>query len=148
FGTQETVAWFEGRGVALKTEADGRMFPTTDDSETIISCLVNAASRAGVEIRTRAAATDVDLADSAFAVQLKSGDSLAADRILVATGGAPAGYRWAAKLGHTIESPVPSLFTFKIDDPRVSGLAGVSVPDARVRLDGSKDVHEGPLLVT
>lgn len=149
FGPRETVAWFEERGVQLKTEADGRMFPTTDDSETIIACLVDAARTAGVEIRTRTAVTDVEsVAAGKFNVRLKSGETLIADRVLLATGSAPATYRWAAQLGHTIEPPVPSLFTFNIEDPRLEGLAGVSVPTARVRLDGAKEVHEGPLLVT
>ncbi len=149
FGPRETVAWFEERGVQLKTEADGRMFPTTDDSETIIACLVDAARTAGVEIRTRTAVTDVEsVAAGKLNVRLKSGETLIADRVLLATGSAPATYRWAAQLGHTIEPPVPSLFTFNIEDPRLEGLAGVSVPTARVRLDGAKEVHEGPLLVT
>lgn len=145
FGPRETVAWFEGRGVPLKTEADGRMFPTTDDSETIIAALVGAARAAGVEIRTRAAVVGVE---AGFTLHLKDGSTLPADRVLLATGGAPAAYRWAAALGHAIEPPVPSLFTFKIDDPRLRDLAGVSVPRAHVRLDGAKETHEGPLLVT
>jgi predicted Rossmann fold flavoprotein len=149
FGPRETIAWFENHGVRLKTEADGRMFPTTDDSETVIACLVGAAQDAGVEIRTRAAVTGVEAGvDGEFAVKLKDGSVLAADRVLLATGGAPAAYGWAAALGHTIEPPVPSLFTFNIVDPRLRDLAGVSVPEARVRLDGAKEAHEGPLLVT
>ena len=154
FGPRETVAWFASRGVPLKSEADGRMFPITDDSQTVIDCLLTAARAAGVELRTRAAVTDVaavgpDAAGrTSFRLQVKGGGTLRADRVLLATGGAPAGYRWAQSLGHTIESPVPSLFTFKVADPRLSGLAGVSVPAARVRLDGAKDTHEGPLLIT
>jgi len=154
FGPRETEAWFEGRGVKLKTEADGRMFPTTDDSETVIACLMGAARAAGVELRTRSPVTGVDVAEPVagsgprFTVHLRSGATLHSDRVLLATGGAPAGYRWAQALGHTIEAPVPSLFTFKIDDPRLRGLAGVSVASARVRLDGAKEVHEGPVLVT
>ena len=157
FGQRETVMWFESRGVRLKAEADGRMFPITDDSQTVISCLLEAAAAAGVHLRTRTPVVDVTATDAsatlgtgdgAFTVRLKSGETVAADRVLLATGGAPAGWRWASKLGHTIEPPVPSLFTFEIDDPRLQGLAGVSVPDARVRLDGSRDVHAGPLLIT
>ncbi len=149
FGPRETVAWFEDRGVRLKTEADGRMFPTTDDSETVIACLVGAAQHAGVEIRTRTPVTGVERAAAGeFTAKLKDGSTVAADRVLLATGGAPAAYRWAAELGHTIEPPVPSLFTFNIDDPRLHDLAGVSVPAARVHLQGAKETHEGPLLVT
>jgi predicted Rossmann fold flavoprotein len=154
FGPRETVAWFERRGVKLKTEPDGRMFPVTDDSQTVISCLVEAARAAGVHVRTRAAVALISAAEGAgavaprFMVDLKNGESFAADSVLLATGGAPAGYRWAASLGHTIEPPVPSLFTFKVDDPRLDDLAGVSVPLARVQLAGAKEAHEGPLLVT
>lgn len=148
FGPRQTVEWFEARGVPLKTEADGRMFPTTDDSGTIIDCLVGAAEAAGVELRTRAPVTGVEADGERFVVRLRSGEALTADRLLLATGGAPAGYRWAAALGHTVEPPVPSLFTFEIDDPRLEGLAGLSVPLARVRLEGERGAHEGPLLVT
>lgn len=148
FGPRQTIEWFESRGVSLKTEADGRMFPTTDDSATIIDCLVGAARNDGVELRTRAPVVDVRRADPGFVVALRDGEELVADRVLLATGGAPAGYRWAAALGHAVEPPVPSLFTFNIEDPRLTDLAGVSVPLARVRLAGTKEWHEGPLLVT
>ena len=148
FGPRETIDWFQSRGVKLKTEADGRMFPVTDDSETIINCLVDAAQQSGVDIRTRTAVTGVSSQDPGFTVQLKDGSELAADRVLLATGGAPASYRWVEALGHAVEPPVPSLFTFNIDDPRLADLAGVSVPHARVQLDGAKESHEGPLLVT
>src|SRR5690606_34987170 len=102
----------------------------------------------GVDIRTRTAVTGVSSQDPGFTVQLKDGSELAADRVLLATGGAPASYRWVEALGHAVEPPVPSLFTFNIDDPRLADLAGVSVPHARVQLDGAKESHEGPLLVT
>src|SRR5690606_19903306 len=98
FGPRETVAWFGRRGVPLKTEADGRMFPTTADSQTVVDCLMTAAQGAGVELRTRAAVTgvDTDVVDGGkgFTLQLRSGGTLRADRVLFATGGAPAGYRW------------------------------------------------------
>lgn len=148
FGPRETVAWFEARGVKLKTEPDGRMFPETDDSETVISCLTRAATEAGVVVRTRAAVIGIEAAPVGFTVRLRDGSGVRADRVLLATGGAPAGYRMAAALGHNIEPPVPSLFTFELADPRLEGLAGVSVPVARIKLDGARDVHEGPLLIT
>ena len=151
FGPRETVAWFQARGVALKTEPDGRMFPTSDDSKTIVDCLLAASRSAGVEVRTKTPASEVTASDDGaggYAAALRSGESLRADRLLLATGGSPAGFRWAAKLGHTVEPPVPSLFTFEIDDPRLSGLAGVSVNVGSVRLEGSREVHAGPLLVT
>jgi len=166
FGPRETAAWFAERGVTLKTEPDGRMFPVTDDSATVVDCLLGAARAAGVEVRTRAGVTDVSALGDAdrparapgaaaaggvggvFDLALKGGERLVADRVLLATGGAPAGHRWAAELGHAVEPAVPSLFTFEVADPRLHGLAGVSVPNARVRLEGAKEAHEGPLLVT
>src|SRR5690554_1791533 len=123
FGPKQTVDWFRARGVELKAEADGRMFPVTDDSQTIIDCLVNAAAAAGVEVRTRTAVTGLEAVDGGgFSVLLRDGSSLVADRVVVATGSAPASWRWAEELGHTIEPPVPSLFTFYIDDGRLRDL--------------------------
>ena len=156
FQPKDTIAWFESRGVKLKTEADGRMFPTTDRSETVIECLVKAAATAGVRIRTGMPAKLVtqqpgDGATSGFAITLRNGEILECDRLLLATGSNPLGYRWAKALGHAIEPPVPSLFTFNIPDPRLQGLAGVSVPEASLRLPEagkSLKAQSGPLLVT
>ncbi len=149
FQPRDTMTWFEQRGVALKTESDGRVFPVTDRAETIVDCLLNSARRAGVEIRTQLSITTIEQAvRSGFVIRTKAGESLAADRILLATGSNPQGYAWATALGHTIESPVPSLFTFTIDDARLHGLAGVSVPVARVEIKGSGLTQSGPLLIT
>ncbi|WP_404789680.1 NAD(P)/FAD-dependent oxidoreductase [Altericista sp. CCNU0014] len=151
FQPHDTVAWFESRGVALKTEPDGRMFPTTDDSATIVDCLVHTAQRAGVQVATGAAATEVIPSASGFTVQLKGGKTIGCDRLFLATGSHPLGYRLAASLGHQLVPPVPSLFTFNISDPRLAALAGVSVPLVRVKLlvEGQKPLEqEGPLLIT
>lgn len=149
FGPRETVAWFAQHGVELKAEADGRMFPVTDDSATVIDCLLRTAVEAGVDVRTRAAVTGLEREQNGtFTVSLRDGSQLQADRVLLATGGAPGPWQWAEELGHAIEPPVPSIFTFNITDDRLTELPGVSVPVARVRLDGAKDWQEGPLLVT
>jgi len=163
FQAKDTVAWFQSHGVQLKTEADGRMFPVTDSSETIVDCLFEAAEAAGVKIRTGTAVKSISrrfpLAASergeelkgGFRVELKNDEILECDRILLATGSNPQGYRWAKDLGHTVEPPVPSLFTFNIPDPRLQDLAGVSVNDARLRLpDAPSTLKEqtGPLLIT
>ncbi|MEP0812958.1 NAD(P)/FAD-dependent oxidoreductase [Trichocoleus sp. ST-U2] len=158
FQAKDTVVWFSDRGVQLKTEPDGRMFPITDSSETIVDCLFEAARASGVQIRR---GTPVDKIfrqvtslnqplDTGFEIQLKSGEILKCDRILLATGSNPQGYRWVKTLGHTIEPPVPSLFTFTISDPRLQDLAGVSVESARLRLGVGKTQLEqiGPLLIT
>lgn len=153
FQPQDTVAWFKIRGVTLKTESDGRMFPVTNDSATIVECLVQSAQRAGVEIITGAAVTEISAEDrsSTFTVQLKGGKTIRGDRLLLATGSHPLGYRLATGLGHQIVPPVPSLFTFNVRDARLANLAGVSVPWVRVKLrvEGQKPLEqEGPLLVT
>ncbi len=152
FQPRDTVAWFEGRGVALKTEEDGRMFPVTDDSATIVDCLLAAAQRAGVVVRTgcavRAAARLP--AGGGFRLELAGGEAVTCDRLLLATGGnrSNAGFAIAQAFGHTIEPPVPSLFTFHVDDPRLAGLAGVSVEDAATAVPGTALKERGPLLVT
>lgn len=153
FGPRETVAWFSERGVALKAEADGRMFPTTDDAATVIDCLVGAAARAGVRLRTRCGVRSIRPAlagRNGFAVELLGGETIAADRVLIATGGTrgAAGTTMAQELGHTVEPQVPSLFTFHIGDERLRGLAGVSVADARVAVPGTNLRADGPVLVT
>ncbi len=151
FGAEETVAWFAARGVALKTEADGRMFPETNSSETVVNCLLGAARAAGVVLRTGAAVRSLAVSQASphrFTATLKGGETIAADRVLLATGSNPQVYTWLTALGHEVTPPVPSLFTFKVDDPRLAGLAGVSVPDAEVTLTGTPLKQRGPLLVT
>ena len=147
WGPRETVAWFEARGVAVKTEADGRMFPVTDDSATVVDCLARAAQAAGIAMRTRCGVRAVR---AGFEVELTTGETVACDRLLLATGGGAAGggLAIARGLGHTIEPPVPSLFTFHVDDPRLTGLAGVSVADVEVAAPGARLRERGPLLVT
>ena len=156
FQPQDTVEWFSSRGVKLKTEADGRMFPITNSSETIIDCLTKAADKAGVIIRANSAVKTVKKLDNKatekqFQIELKKGNIIQCDRLLIATGSNPLGYRWAKNLGHKIEVTVPSLFTFKINDPRIKDLAGVSTNNACVTLlnSGKKPLSQtGALLIT
>jgi predicted Rossmann fold flavoprotein len=155
FGPRETIAWFAARGVALKTEADGRMFPVTDTSATIVQALQEAARTAGVRVvvgQGIAAVRREPRSDDtpSFAVDTVGGDRLAADRVLVATGGnrGSAGFAIAAALGHAIEPPVPSLFTFHCADPRLAGLAGLAVPEAEVWVPGTGLRAAGPVLIT
>ncbi|MEY4518563.1 MAG: hypothetical protein RLZZ499_1162, partial [Cyanobacteriota bacterium] len=155
FQPRDTVEWYESRGVKLKTEADGRMFPITDSSETIINCLMHAANKAKVELLTGVGVKTVkqyldERGASYFQVELKNERVMKCDRLLIATGSNPLGYRWAKNLGHKIESAVPSLFTFNIPDSRLQGLAGVSVSNAQVKLGTGKNKLEqtGALLIT
>ncbi|WP_071599844.1 BaiN/RdsA family NAD(P)/FAD-dependent oxidoreductase [Mastigocladopsis repens] len=157
FQAKDTISWFAQHGVPLKTEADGRMFPITDNSETVVNCLINTAKAAGVEIRTGVAVSSVKIKSqdsqhsTLFEILLKSGEILECDRLLLATGSNPIGYKIAQALGHTIEPPVPSLFTFNIPDEKVLKLAGVSVNPVRLRLSvpGKPQLEQtGPLLIT
>ncbi|MBD1861433.1 MULTISPECIES: NAD(P)/FAD-dependent oxidoreductase [Trichocoleus] len=151
FQPRDMIAWLDQHGVELKTEADGRMFPTTDDSETIVDCFIHAAKAAGVEIRTGVPVAEITRLDSGFEVALKSGQTLSCDRLLLTTGSSPQGYQLAKQLGHKVAPPVPSLFTFNVSDPRLHDLAGVSASSVRVRLRTSNDEQfeqSGPLLIT
>nr|WP_290228278.1 NAD(P)/FAD-dependent oxidoreductase [Trichocoleus desertorum] len=151
FQPRDMIAWLDKHGVAVKTEADGRMFPITDDSETIVDCFIHAAKAAGVEIRTGVPVAEITRLDSGFEVQLKSGQTVSCDRLLLTTGSSPQGYQLAKALGHEVAPPVPSLFTFNVSDPRLHDLAGVSANSVRVRLrtaNGEQFEQSGPLLIT
>ncbi len=151
FQPRDTVQWFASRGVPLKVEDDGRMFPVTDRSATIVETLVSAARRAGVHILTGCGLHALHrLPEGGFRLELTDGSTRICDRLLLATGGNrnTAGYQLAASAGHTIEPPVPSLFTFNIEDPTLHALAGISVPDAEVSAPAVRLSQTGPLLVT
>ena len=150
FQASDTVAWFAARGVSLKVENDGRMFPVTDSSETIVDCLMNAAKSAGVSVRTNCGVDSVQRSERGFDLVLTGGEKISCDKLLLATGGCRAAVagQLAASLGHKIESPVPSLFTFHIAVPWLRELAGVSVEVAEVSVGDSKLCERGPLLVT
>lgn len=150
FGAADTVEWFASRGVTLKTEADGRMFPDTDDSQTIVDTLLGAARDAGVSIRTSEAVTSIARNGDHFELATSRGNTFTAANVLIATGGTRlvAGAKLASSLGHELQPATPSLFTFKITDPRLAGLAGLSVNPADVGIQQSKLASTGPVLVT
>lgn len=151
FNPQSTIDWFQQKGVALKIESDGRMFPTTDSSETIALCLENEAIRKGVHVKTSTGVSKIHpKEESGFTLDLLDGSSLEAEAVLVTTGGNPNvdGYRWLADLGLNIVSPLPSLFTFNTPEGVFKDLSGVSVPNANVKIAGKKLKQDGPLLVT
>lgn len=150
FFTTDTIKWFEERGVPLKTEEDGRMFPVSDNSESIISCLLKEVSQYRVDIRMNSEVVQLKKKESGFQLLLNNGKMLETDYVCVASGGYPktAMFDWLKETGHTIESPVPSLFTFNIPGHPVTGLMGVSVPAATVKINGMKLEETGPLLIT
>jgi predicted Rossmann fold flavoprotein len=150
FGPRETMDWFEARGVALKTESDGRVFPITDDSQTVIDCLMTATRDLGIEVRYHSEVDRLCLADGRWLVDLKDGSTLSSRAVLLATGGTRnnAGVRLAGTLGHEIVPAAPSLFTFKIPDRRLEGLSGIAVEEAVASIPGTKLRSEGPCLIT
>ncbi len=149
FNPRHTVTWFAERGVALKTEADGRMFPATDSSETIIQCLTEAAKKAGVVVKTKCGLRKLTpLNIAGWRVTTSDGQVINAAKVLIATGSNATIWQQLADLGHTIEPPIPSLFTFNTHDTRLAGLAGITVPFTTIRVVGTKLQAEGPLLVT
>lgn len=150
FFTTDTIQWFEERGVPLKTEADGRMFPQSDNSESIVSCLLKEVNQYKVDIRMNAEVLQLQKKENGFALLLSQAKTLEADYVCVACGGYPktSMFDWLLQTGHTIEPPVPSLFTFNIPHHPVTGLMGVSVPAATVKISGTKMEETAPLLIT
>ncbi|HTB30400.1 MAG TPA: NAD(P)/FAD-dependent oxidoreductase [Bacteroidia bacterium] len=149
FTTTDTVNWFESRKVKLKTEEDGRMFPVTDSSQTIINCLMREVQKLDITIHQHQAIMGIEKENNKFKLALREG-IVYADKVIIASGGSPKddGFNWLKKLGHTIEPPVPSLFTFNMPTEPVKTLMGVSVESATVRIMGTKLKSEGPLLIT
>lgn len=154
FGVLETIQWFEGRGVKLKTESDGRMFPTTDDSQSIINCLTDAADEAGVKLMTSTRIEHIrrlsEEGEARFELVLRGGERLLTRNLLLATGGtrSKSSVELVESLGHTLTPAVPSLFTFRVHDWRIQDLQGLSVEHTQVKVLGESLVDSGPLLVT
>ncbi len=163
FFTKDTVNWFAARGVLLKTEADGRMFPVTDSSQTIIDCLLKEANKYNVDIRLNKEVKQLMIshghvaAGKPFELEFMDDKILQADFVCIASGGYPkkVQYDWLNKTKHSIEEPVPSLFTFNLlagqagmPGHSITALMGVSVEKVNVKIAGSKLVEDGPLLIT
>ena len=150
FACGDTMAWFADRGVELKVEDDGRVFPVSDNSQTIIDCLWGAAKRQGVRVLTGARVTRLLAPATPPAVWTVyvDGQVYEADRLVVTTGSNPAVWKLLAEVGHTIVDPVPSLFAFNIAKPQLTELAGISLPWAQLHIVGDKLRAEGPLLIT
>lgn len=149
FGSQDTVDWFQKHGVELKAESDGRMFPVTDRSETIIECLVWEAKRNHVDILTDQDVISIRKQESGnFQIEWKNGDRREFHSLVLATGSSRQVWKWLEAMGHRIVEPVPSIFTFKIQDPRLIDMSGVTVPNVGLNLPQFKIKSQGPLLVT
>jgi hypothetical protein len=151
FSPKDTIDWFESRKVKLKTEKDGRMFPVSDDSQTIIDCLEKEIKKSKVQVELGKGVKKLTPNfHGGFDLVLDSGDKLFCNRVIIATGGSPkeSGLQWIKELGHRIEVPVPSLFTFNIPNEDLLALQGIAIPSVRVRILDTKLECCGPILIT
>ena len=147
FMTGDTMEWFENRGVSLKIEDDNRIFPESNSSQTIIDCFLESAKNAGVVLKLSTRVDAVEKINNQYLVKTSS-EEFIADYLLIASGSNTKVWNIAESLGHTIIPPVPSLFTFNIEDSRLKDIPGISVPKASVKVLNSKLEEQGPLLIT
>jgi predicted Rossmann fold flavoprotein len=148
FQPQDMIDWLADRGVVLKVEADGRMFPMSNTSSTIVDCFMRQAQLLGVTIRLESEILRIEKNPQGLVLHMKDGQSVCCDAVLLATGGLQRSYLLAESVGHSVMPAVPSLFTFNIQDERIDGLSGVAVTPVKVHLQDTKIVAEGPLLIT
>lgn len=150
FGSRETVDWFSCRGVRLHAEPDGRMFPETNSSTTIIECLMDAARATNVDLRPGCGVRRAVREGQEFHLELTDGSTVACAKLCIATGGCRSASlgKWIEALGHTLEPPVPSLFTFHIESDWLRRLPGIAVSDVEVSVPGEKLRERGPVLIT
>lgn len=150
YQAKDIIAWFEAKGVALKAEEDGRMFPVTDSSQTIIDCFLKETSKLKIKIEAGLGVDHVIPVKEGFRVSCHTGKDFSCRYLLIASGGhaKPDAYSFIAGLGHSIIAPIPSLFTFNDSQKEFSDLMGVAVPQAEVRIAGTKFSQQGPVLIT
>jgi len=149
FSVQDTINWFEGRGVKLKAEQDGRMFPVTDSSETIIDCFLNEAKRLNVKINLDEEVLSIQSSKQTLNIQTTK-QTYNADAVICSSGGhnQNKNYNYIFKTGHSISTLIPSLFTINLKDEPITELMGLSVQNATVRVEGTKHQYSGPVLIT
>jgi len=150
FNTQDTINWFAERGVELHAESDGRMFPVSNNSATIIECLLKEADRYKVQIQLHTEVKKIEKIGNRFQVETNQLGLVEADYICIASGGLPKleMFNWIKQLGHAIQSPVPSLFTFNMPKHPITALMGLSVNNAVIKISGTKLKEQGALLIT
>ena len=147
FMTGDTIAWFEERGVELKIEEDGRMFPVSNSSQTIIDCFLNETKKLGIKVFYGCSVKNIYQKSALWHVDTSKGQ-FQSDKLILATGSNTKVWSFLDKLGHTIVKPVPSLFTFDIYDERIKNIPGVVVKNVNIKVVGSDLSSSGPLLVT
>ena len=150
FNTNNTIEWFAERGVELHEESDGRMFPITNKSQTIIDCLLKEADKYGVEIITQSEVKKIEKRLDQFIITTAENKQMDAHFLCIASGGYPKSemFQWLKATGHSIQDPVPSLFTFNIINHPITQLMGLSIPNAIIKITGTKLKEQGPLLIT
>ncbi|WP_339879984.1 NAD(P)/FAD-dependent oxidoreductase [uncultured Algoriphagus sp.] len=149
FKSEDTIQWFESRGVSLKVEADGRMFPVSDSSQSVIDALLIEAQKLNITIRKSCGVRSILSVSGGYQLDTDEGEYYV-DKLIVATGGNPKldNYRFLENLKHTISDPIPSLFTFNTPKESLRELMGLSVSDGIVKIEGTKMTYRGPVLVT
>jgi len=150
FNNQHTIEWFKTRGVELYTQQDGRMFPISDSSTTIMDCLLNVSRRNGVQIIKGCGIDKMTHRDDNWVLSSDEQENLVFNKVIVAVGGSPkkSGLEWLETLGHKIADPVPSLFTFNMPNETIRELMGVSVPEVLLDIQGTKLKSQGPIMIT
>lgn len=150
FFTTDTIHWFKERGIELKTEADGRMFPVSNSSQTIIDCLMKEVNESGIKILMNKEVKKLSMVNSQWSIEFANEAIINADFVCVASGGFAKSmqFNWLKELGHTVEEPIPSLFTFNIPNDPIKELMGITVEKAVVKISGTKFSQQGPLLIT
>ncbi len=150
FNTNDTQEWFEKRNVPLYTQEDNRVFPESNNSESIINCFMSEISRLKIELHTSKWVTDIQKSEKSIQLIFSDGECDYFDKVIIATGGSPKrkGFEWLEKLGHNIVEPVPSLFTFNMPEEKITELMGVAASSVTVKIQGSKLKAEGPLMIT
>ncbi len=150
FFTTDTIEWFQQRNVSLKTEPDGRMFPQSNTSQTIIDCLLYEAQKYKVEVLLQTEVCSIKKINNQFEIAVKGRPAMVSEYVCIACGGYPKSsqFQWLSLSGHSIQPPVPSLFTFNIPQHSITTLMGITVPNVTVKIAGTKFMQKGPLLVT
>ena len=146
FCSGDTVEWFSNHGVELKIEDDGRMFPVSNSSQTIIDCFLETSKKLGITVLTGQSVQSIFKKDNLWKVETQT-ENYIADKLILATGSNPKIWEMLQTFGHAIVTPVPSLFTFNIKDSRIKELPGVSA-QATVKVKDTKLESTGPLLIT
>ena len=147
FMTGDTMAWFESRGVPLKIEDDGRVFPVSNSSQTIIDCFLKQSQKYDIKLKKNHAVRSIGQTGDSWAVETTK-EVFYCKKLMIATGSNPKIWQMLQSLGHNISPAVPSLFTFDIDDPRLKDIPGVVAKDVAVEVMGTSLQSEGPLLIT